>query len=228
MDNPAKGFSQTTGKLKQGCNSSHDNEVVQRSKPCKLRGRSGGKKILVSKLKRLGQLNALRSLVPNATKQDKVSIVSNAISHVENLKKQAEEIRLEIAALQSNLNRHTDPSLLHSSTPNTSILGTNSAEKRTCKTLEVDVSKVGERSFYLRMCWKKEAGVLLQLTKALESLHLDLHNENLTSLKGHMIKTVIIKMKTHDETTDAQVLKQVVVEAASQYGFERGNLCADP
>ena len=60
--------------------------------------------------------------------------------------------------------------------------------------LQLDVAKVEESIFHIRIYCKKGPGVLVDLTKALESLHLDFQNANLTSFDGQIIKTAIIKV----------------------------------
>jgi UTP:GlnB (protein PII) uridylyltransferase len=55
--------------------------------------------------------------------------------------------------------------------------------------VQVNVSKVKDKTFHIRIYCEKNPGVLVRLMRALESIQLDFHNANLTSLDGHMLKT---------------------------------------
>ncbi|KAJ6715701.1 TRANSCRIPTION FACTOR SCREAM2-RELATED [Salix koriyanagi] len=61
---------------------------------------------LISERRRRGRMKeklyALRSLVPNITKMDKASIIGDAVLYVQELQKQANKLRADIASLESS------------------------------------------------------------------------------------------------------------------------------
>lgn len=194
-------------------------------------------KTLLLERRRRGQLNerlyTLRSLVPKITKMDKASIVGDAISYIQDLQKEVKDIQAEIEGLRSNVGHHNDspPSPEREDSGDSDLDNEthlyedgNSGspthhDAPTLPTLDVNVSKVNDRTFHVRIYCEKNPGVMVKLMLALESLKLDFHNANLTALDGHMLKTGTVKIKMPDPPMEADALREVILEASSQYGF---------
>lgn len=159
-------------------------------------------KNLHSERKRRKKLNdnlyTLRSVVPNISKMDKQSIVEDAISHVLDLQKKIAEIEGEIKGL-CNSNKGDDHTQItpHIRTPPTkpnledrSATESESGDAKKWvnklkdgKVLEakiVEINKAGKDGMYhVRMECNKDASALVDLTRAVESVPLEIVNSNI-------------------------------------------------
>ncbi|GLJ32781.1 hypothetical protein SUGI_0660060 [Cryptomeria japonica] len=196
--------------------------------------RSAEGRTLISERRRRGRLNerlyALRALVPKITKMDKASIVGDAISYVQDLQKEVEDIQADITRLESDIMDKDSVFGAGNLVMTDADLQIPSHEKGSISSyvhkpgrkiiLEVDVSKVEERTFHIRIYCEKRSGVLIELTRALESLHLEFQNVNLTSFHSQIIKTATIKMNKCDSEIQSETVKRIILEAAAKHGFE--------
>ncbi|CAH8342157.1 unnamed protein product, partial [Eruca vesicaria subsp. sativa] len=115
------------------------------------------------------KLYAMRALVPNITKMDKVSIVGDAVSFVQEMQSQAKKLKADIAALEASLNStagYQEPAL-DAKKPQTYRSINPHVSK---KINQMDVIQVKEKAFYVRLVCNKGEDIAPSLYKSLESL----------------------------------------------------------
>lgn len=179
-------------------------------------------KNLVSERRRRKKLNerlySLRALVPKISKMDKASIVSDAISYVEDLQKQVDNIQADINALESGKGSSQQAPCHESDDATTvrrALFTTQFLEHRI---LELEVSQMEEQTYNLRIHCKKGPGVLVQLTSALEALDLEIVNANLTSVNDHVLNTVVVKVGNGEIMTQEE-LKRLALDVIPKFGL---------
>lgn len=218
--------SHSTNRLSKPSDSSDNSDAMEDEESDKhfLDGRMPASKNLVSERRRRKKLNerlySLRALVPKISKMDKASIVSDAITYVEELQKQVEKIQADIHALQSNKDV-----LPHGPCHATDIVIAPKMHKNLRKSpivvhriLELEVSQMEEQTYHLRIHCKKGPGVLVQLTRALEGLDFEIVNANLTSVNDHILNTVVVKAR-NGELLTPEDLKKLILDVVPKFGL---------
>lgn len=180
-------------------------------------------KNLMSERKRRKKLNerlySLRALVPNISKMDKASIVSDAITHVQDLQKRVCEIQADIADLESQKEGvGTLGSGAEDPRRNELIVRHQKRTKQEHRLLELEVSQMEEHIYHLRIHCKKSPGVLVQLTRALEALQLEILNANLSSVDDHILNTAVVELK-NGPAMHTEELRDMALAMVRKFGF---------
>lgn len=187
---------------------------------------SWASKNLIAERKRRMKVNqllmSLRALVPNISKMDKASIIVDSIAYIQSLQKKIKETEADVSAYQATTlkyNSSTSSRIESAEVGNYEKKPTKSQVQPGFKILELDVTKVEGKTFLIRMSCKKETGVIMQLTRALDSLELEIINGSHMTLNGCILSTVLAEVQERELMQENQIRKNVV-EAASNYGFD--------
>eukprot|EP01018_Ginkgo_biloba_P033508 Gb_05277 [translate_table: standard] len=193
---------------------------------------------LYSERKRRQKLNEtlykLRAAVPKISKMNKQSIVRDAISYVLELQKEVKEIESDIVAGISCGEHHVDRSdeiaekkrlssenntvSKNESTKSEEIFCQGGNELRDAKILELQISRVDEKIYHMRVYCKKDVGVLVQLARALEFLQLELITSNIYSVDDHILYSITANVNALG-SIEEDSLKDVILETVSKYGL---------
>lgn len=165
-------------------------------------------KNLMSERKRRKKLNerlfSLRALVPNISKnlQNRVDKIQEDIVDL--------ETRKEGAAVVGSGDE--DPRR------NYSIVSFQKKIKKEHRIVEFEVSQMEEHIYHLRIHCKKTPGVLVQLTRALEALELEILNANISSVDDHILNTVVVEVR-NGLVMRSEELRNMARAVIPKFGF---------
>lgn len=179
-------------------------------------------KNLMSERKRRKKLNerlySLRAIVPNISKMDKASIVSDAIDYIRDLQKQVDDFESDIINLKSRKESAAGDSRAQDPKHMNPLGGHKKKVKQEHWIVELEVSQMEEHIYHLRIHCKKSPGVLIQLSRALESLELEIVNANLTAVDDHILNTVVVEVK-NGWSLKTEDLRSMALEVVPKFGF---------
>nr|WKE35124.1 basic helix-loop-helix family protein [Rosa persica] len=181
---------------------------------------------LVSERSRRGRMKeklyALRSLVPNITKMDKASIIGDAVFYVQDLEKQAKKLKAEISGLEASLEGSEENQGSTQNLTKNKLVADN-YHYVPKGTIQIDVSQVKEKGFYVKVGCNRGVGVATALYKAIESLTsftVQSSNLNMVNSKRFEITLALNVKECEHEIINLPNLKLWVTGAFLNQGFE--------
>lgn len=148
---------------------------------------------------------ALRSVVPNVSKMDKASLLSDAVVYINNLKTKIEELEAKI---------HAQPKKHKSSVMSDNTLDysqmTNSLTYRAAAATEVDVKIVGSEAMIRVRCPDDEEYPNARLMNALKDLELHIHHASISSVNDFMLQDVVARVP--DGFTSEEAMRTALIQ----------------
>lgn len=179
-------------------------------------------KNLMSERKRRKKLNeklySLRAVVPNISKMDKASIVSDAITYVRDLQKQVDDMQADITDLESQKDGVSVADSCAQEPRRVDATASYKKVKQAHRIVALEVSQMEDNIYHFRIHCKKSPGVLVHLTRALEALEFEILNANLTSVDDHILNTLVVEVK-NGWIMKTEELRDKALKVIPKFGF---------
>ncbi|KAI5055968.1 hypothetical protein GOP47_0029489 [Adiantum capillus-veneris] len=145
------------------------------------------------------------------------SVLVDLIKYAKHLEQRIEETQNDIARLQSE----EFAGVNISTSCSTSSEAPDESASPSYKLLELNVSRLTEHEFHLKISCRKSSGVSLQLVRALEALHLNISNANVVSV-GESALNADFVFKTTDDNCSLRLcdLEDKIVRHVNMFGLQ--------
>ncbi|CAL0330325.1 unnamed protein product [Lupinus luteus] len=157
------------------------------------------------------RLFALRAVVPNISKMDKISILKDATEYIQQLHDEEKRIKDEIMELESRKlkNPSSDfeqemPVLVRSKKMKTEQIFDYVSSRSPIEVIELSVRYMGDKTFVVSLTCRKRTDTILKLCEVFESLRLKIITANITSFSTTILNTAFIKAD-EEEKDDLQI-----------------------
>ncbi|XP_022773594.1 transcription factor MYC2-like [Durio zibethinus] len=137
---------------------------------------------------------ALRSVVPNVSKMDKASLLSDAVSYIKELRSTINELeaKLQVQSLKSKLN---EISVFDNQSITSTLDNTTRSSNFGPKTMEVDVKIVGSEAM-IRVQSPDVNYPATRLMDALRDLELHVHHASISNVNELVLQDVVVRVPT--------------------------------
>ncbi|KAL2250919.1 UNVERIFIED_CONTAM: Transcription factor bHLH35, partial [Sesamum indicum] len=150
------------------------------------------------------RLYALRAVVPNISKMDKISIVRDAIDYIQALHDEERRIQAEISELESeratNFEYEQEATTFYSKPKRTRMenyydYSAPRLMSSPIEVLELRVSNMGEKTIVVSLTCSKRTDTMVKLCEIFESLKLKVITANITAFSERLLKTVFLELR---------------------------------
>ncbi|XP_057763228.1 transcription factor EGL1-like isoform X1 [Arachis stenosperma] len=185
----------------------------------------------LSERKRRAKLNerflTLRSMVPTISKDDKVSILDDAMEYLRKLEEKVRKLEAEkdVTDLDGIVSTRTSQDMVERASDNNSNKNSKSVsnKRRACEAAgdeemnnsEIDVGiYVSESEVVIEMKCPWREGLLLETVEALSSLHLDCHSLQSSKSHGTLYLTIKSKFRGANNVAPVKRIRRTLQKAA--------------
>ncbi|KAF3685457.1 hypothetical protein T459_01052 [Capsicum annuum] len=181
-------------------------------------------KNLVTERKRRNRIKdglfALRALVPNISKMDKVAILGDAIDYINELQEKVKLYETELNEIEAEFTNNEAAEMVLSDMTEISKVTEPTNEKTqssntTNRTrMELEVNQIDARKFLLKVSGSHKTGRFTQLMEAMSYLGLEIVNVSFTTSGGEILSIFITEANV-DNVVDSQKLRSSLMELTS-------------
>ncbi|XP_011094113.1 transcription factor bHLH35 isoform X2 [Sesamum indicum] len=167
------------------------------------------------------RLYALRAVVPNISKMDKISIVRDAIDYIQALHDEERRIQAEISELESeratNFEYEQEATTFYSKPKRTRMenyydYSAPRLMSSPIEVLELRVSNMGEKTIVVSLTCSKRTDTMVKLCEIFESLKLKVITANITAFSERLLKTVFLEAD-EEEKEDVRLKIEAAIAA---------------
>ncbi|XVF51207.1 hypothetical protein PTKIN_Ptkin04bG0166000 [Pterospermum kingtungense] len=137
---------------------------------------------------------ALRSVVPNVSKMDKASLLSDAVSYIKELRSKIDELEIKLR-VQSQKSKLNAIDVFDNQSTASEIDNTRPSSHYGLKTMEVDVKIVGSEAM-IRVQSPDVHFPAARLMNALRDLELHVHHASISNVNQLALQDVVIRVPT--------------------------------
>ncbi|EOY23885.1 Myc-type [Theobroma cacao] len=152
---------------------------------------------------------ALRSVVPNVSKMDKASLLSDAVAYIKELRSKVEELEAKLR-VQSQKSKLNAINVFDNQITTSTFENTRPSPSYGPKTIEVDVKIVGSEAMIRVQCPDVNYPAA-RLMDALRDLELHVHHASISNVKELVLQDVVVRVPTgfiSDEVLRTAILQR--------------------
>ncbi|XP_058069547.1 transcription factor bHLH35-like isoform X1 [Magnolia sinica] len=184
---------------------------------------NGGCKNLLSERNRRKRLNqqllSLRSLVPWMSKMDKRSVLIDATAYLRSLHEEMDQIKRELSAQEASESSTITSSESPLPSPD-EIQQPHQSSSTHHQIIQIEAEELGDRTYTVKVVFKKTPGAVGQVHRMLESLGHDISQSWTHIIDEHqMVTTSFLRVKKQANLTP-DALKAHISKAAFKLGIE--------
>lgn len=146
------------------------------------------------------KLYGLRSVVPNITKMDKISIIKDAIDYIQELQEEERKLSMDISEMDNMTTTAIDR--IKPTAKEYSGCNNNSFDfEPLAGAMDVEVSEVGEKTWFVSMTFNRRSidTTLVELCQMFNSLKLKILTANIVSFSGKFVHTLLLECDEMDK-----------------------------